>query len=440
MRLIPFAAQGKYYLSGIDWIISAFDYTMKKTTCSGNVSQIVLELDSIVNHEVLEDRLCRFTKELPVLYGNIVRNGYNLAPYWRVPKNGKNSLDLKVYYLNTSSSNDILPFLEKIMNNPFKDEHEHILFNLIQINNKKSYLAMTFDHRLFDAHGAEAFLDLFQQYLIDSNDPSIFEDISLTSSSGLSEWRKKFYAGKNVNRTLISLSKTTFDLLPCLFRENRSFKFKVITFDLQETKVIYDNAYREAAYLMEMSYLLATVIQGVRCLFNKKKIPVSNFLIGVSVDMRAKKEIKQKLFFNHWSYLFFQINVRNMNSKKELINIIKHQMYEQVKANITKNIAEASFLIRIVPLSVLGKWLGKKPVSFVFSYMNKSFFSSAEFIGVKVENLFHMPCVPVSPGFGFFFNYFNGRLNLVISYIEGLIQDDEIVILERDIRDRMEVH
>jgi hypothetical protein len=56
-------------------------------------------------------------------------------------------------------------------------------------------------------------------------------------------------------------------------------------------------------------------------------------------------------------------------------------------------------------------------------------------MGRKVLELFHMPRVPVPPGLGFFSNYFNGRLNLVISYLDGLLRDDEVQMLDRRIRE-----
>ena len=430
--------QNKYYLSGIDWVISAFDYTMKKTTSSGNASQIVVEMDPPVDSERLESTIIEFTKYFPVLYGTIVRNKYNLAPYWRVARNGKNRLNIETHYINGhSSANGLMTFFEKNINTPFRDKNEHLAFRIIQADSKKTYLTMTFDHRLLDAHGAETLLDLLRRFVRDNSDRSVFQDIRLTAPPAMSAWKKRLHAGGNINRKFIAWSRTAFDSLSSGSGKSEGFRFTVCTFDAEETKAIYRSAESEAGYLMGMAYLLAAVLQGMQNLFKAKGVDSPRFLIGISVDMRKTGEKKQKLFFNHWSYMFFQIQADAASTRKELIHAIKQQMYDQVKTNFSGDFAESSFLFRIVPLRVLGKWLNKELLSFVFSSMSKGPFVSSEFMGTNVTNLFHLPRVPVPPGLGFFFNYFNGRLNLVISYREGLLRKDEITLLERVIQEQI---
>ncbi len=57
----------------------------------------------------------------------------------------------------------------------------------------------------------------------------------------------------------------------------------------------------------------------------------------------------------------------------------------------------------------------------------------------KVANIFHMPRVPVPPGLGFFSNYYNSKLNVVISYLDGVLTDDDVLELDRGIRERFGV-
>lgn len=397
------------------------------------MSQVVLVLDSLIDGAVLQSRMKQFMEQFPVVQGSIARD-FNLAPYWKIPK--KAEINLKFNFHSVSDEKGLLTLLNNCVNKPFKTESEHLAFYLINIGNQTSCLAMTFDHRLFDALGAESFLKLFQQYLNDNS--AIFNDIPLTAPAHLSEWMKKFYAGRNVNRKIIALSKTPPDFLPIPSNKNNFFKFKLISFNRQETEKIYDNAYREAGYLMEMTFLLSVVIYTLHKFFRKKGLVSSNYLIPVSINMRAVEDIRQELFFNYISYFFIQIHMSDKTTQKEVINSIKTQMYEQVKAGVPRDIMEASHLTRIAPLAFLKKIidvpLKGKIATFIFSHLNKNPLSF-EIMGTGIENVFHMPRVPVPPGLGVFSNYFNGRLNLVISYLDGMITNDEIILIEKWIRD-----
>ena len=165
-----------------------------------------------------------------------------------------------------------------------------------------------------------------------------------------------------------------------------------------------------------------------------------SYLASVTIDMRTGEDIKQELFFNHVSYLFFQAQSEIMSNQRELINSIKMQMYEQVKAGIPRDIMEASHLTRIAPLPFLKKIidipLKGKIATFIFSHVSKNPLPP-DIMGTRIENVFHMPRVSVPPGLGFFSNYFNGRLNLVISYLDELISDEEVNMLAGSIKEKL---
>ena len=431
------SSKNKLYLSGCDWVIGALDYLMKKNTCAGNMSQVVLVLDRAIARTEMQDCLGRFLNEFPVAHGSVSRD-INLCPCWRIPEKAEGNLNFTSY--NCLSEGDLLTLLGKCVNKPFKDDSEHLAFHLINIENQKSCLAMTFDHRLFDARGAESFLGLFQQYLKNGDDSEIAHGILLTAPAHLSEWIKKFLAGRNVNRKIIAMSKNPPDTLPLPPGKENHFKFKLISFTLQETQIVYDNAYKEAGYLIEMPFLMAAVMQAVNELFRNRGLPSGSYLASASIDMRTDEDIKKELFFNHVSYLFFQTQANTIYDRKRLINSIKMQMYEQVKAGIPRDIMEASHLTRIAPLPFLKKIidvpLKGKIATFIFSHVSKNPLSP-EIMGTGIENVFHMPRVPSPPGLGFFSNYYNGRLNLVISYLDGLISNEEVNMMGKGIRENL---
>jgi NRPS condensation-like uncharacterized protein len=300
---------------------------------------------------------------------------------------------------------------------------------------------MVFDHRLLDARGAENFLGLFLQYSSGADLSAILKGLQLTEPADLSNWMQKFYSGRNVNRKMIALSKPPFEILPLPEEKDRGFKFRLISFDKDETAGIFEAAYSQAGYLMEMPYLLSVVTQVVHRLFREKGTETNNYVVPVTVDMRTGEDITKELFMNHASYLFFKVPAEETDDPKKIMKAVKGQMYEQVKAGLPKDFSAASALLRIAPLSFLAKVfrlpLGGKVGSFFFSYLGKGRSQFSICLGAKIINLFHTPRVPVPPGLGLFFNSFDGRLNLVISYLEGLLTEAEVLLLEKDIKGRL---
>jgi hypothetical protein len=426
----------KRYLSGPDWVINTLDYLMKVSTCAGNMSQIVLRFKEPVDENTVRTRVTGFVKRFPVLAGSVSRD-IKLAPYWKIPRHAGSEVTFTVHHADEGRNGDaLLSYLEQSANTPFRDERDHLAFRLHRYQGGCA-LAMAFDHRIFDARGAELFLNLFQQ---DMNAGTAQGDISFTSSSGLTQWSKKFLAGRSVNRRIIALSKFQPEALPLPSGADRRCRYHLLSFDERETAGIYDQAYAEAGYLMESPYLLAVIIESMHALFSSKQATGTSYLVPVTMDLRPGKDPLQEIFFNYVSYLFYQVPADAVSDRAGLIALIKQQMYDQVKSGFPRDLAEASLLTRIAPLPVLGRLLHLpmkgKMATFAFSHLGKSAYQHSRFMGEEIVNLFHMPRVPVPPGLGFFSNYFNNRLNLIISYLDGLLGEEDIRLLDTEIRER----
>jgi NRPS condensation-like uncharacterized protein len=427
----------KRYLSGSDWVLNTLDYMMKSIMSSGNICQLVLLLDAPLTEQRLRDRLNHFVQQFPVLQGRLARD-FKLTPYWKIPAAVTGDLCLKVSQLPEHSSPDIfMSQLARHANSPFPDGCVYLDFHLF-ISAERCALAMRFDHRLFDARGAEAFLNLFQKSL---DDASFSGDIAFASSMELTEWKCKFQAGQNVNRAIIALAQSTHQALPYKPTVEKSFTYRLLNFDVQETEAIYEKAYREAGYLMESPFFLAVIIQVMHELLVSRSATGSCYLIPATIDLRPGKDPLQEVFFNYVSYLFYQIPVERAGDLKELVTLLKQQMYDQVKSGLPRDLATASLLTRIVPLPLLGKLMhvpmDGKVATFAFSHLGRCSYQSHNFMGASLENIIHMPRVPASPGIGFFSSLYNGRLNLAISYVNGIISNEEAEALEIGIRKKL---
>ena len=443
MGIINFPGK-KRYLTGIDWIIHVLDYITKKATGTGNTSQIVLELEGSPQEDKFRNCLDSSIRKYPVLHGRPSRD-YNLAPYWKISfTKQRQPLPLKISYLdNTSSEANIFSILERIANLKFIGDQEHLFFHLIYAENK-TYVAMTFDHRLFDALGAEAFLEMLQDEWKNKDNPFCNKDIIVPAKSAhLCNWRRKFIAGQQANRAFLKMGENAPPrVLPLpASLNNRRFRFKVIPFDEYQTDLILENAYKEAGYLMLMPYVLASAIWIMHKLFTKRNIKSGDYVVPVSIDMRPTDKVQQEVFFNHVSFLFFLDRPDEADHFPVLIKSIKQQLYDQVKSELPRNFQEASLLMRILPLPILSNimrlYLKGQIASFSFSYVGESAYKSSSFMGKKILNILHMPRVPVPPGIGIFFHQSQNKLNGVLSFLEGILSDEEANELIHTLQSRL---
>lgn len=428
----------KRYLTGIDWVVGTLDHMTRRSVGRSNASQIVLELETTLPESRLREALNRFTPQFPVLNGHPSRD-ITLCPCWKFPGPGAvKPARIEVLRLDAGASRqDVLDALAGAVNAPFAGDEEHLVFHLVHIGDRRSFAVMTFDHRLFDARGAESFLDLFQR----SQGEDVRERmgrIALTEPAHLDDWKNKFESGRHLNRVVRALSQAK----PAFFprppgTDDRPFQFGVFHFGAAASKTIVDSAYREAGYLMVMPYILALVIQLLHRAFVRKGIVAPDYVISVSLDLRQPERVDRDLFFNHVSFLFFRVPSDIVSRRRDLLDSVKRQMYEQVKSGFPQHLAEASMLMRILPQSVLAR-IVRMPLkgefaSFGFSFVGKSAYTSAEFLGTRVRNLFHMPIMPVPPGIGVVVNEFQGGLNAVLSQVEGMLSDADVREIEADL-------
>ena len=438
MIALPYS-RDKRYLTGIDWIVHVLNYMTIKETGAGFMSQIVIEVSGNVNTLEIENSLNAFIKKHTVVNGYFSRD-INLAPYWKIPPVKKPGISLDTVTVKEGESFDvILKNLENGINTLFKNKREHIAFHVLT-GCGRSYIAMTFDHLLFDARNAEAFLNMFQKDWEGREDSG---NMTITEPAHLSMWMDKFKAGQRVNRAFIKIAgKAPPRVFPLPSGKN-GFKFKLLSFGTKETEAIAENAFNEAGYLMLMPYALAASVCALHGIFKGRGISSGDYVIPVSIDTRKQEEITKQMFFNHVSFFIFKAEASVVSDFQALLKSIKEQMYTQVRSDLPGDICKASLLMRIAPASLLGRLLKiyfkGEIASFCFSYVGRTAYTYPYFMGNKITNIFHMPRTPVPPGIGIFFQQSNEKLNVILSYLDGMLSADEEEIILTSLKSRLGV-
>lgn len=436
MPSLPYSSK-KRYLTGIDWVITALDNINKTKTSIGNHSLVVLDLEGSLSPSLFESRVQLFFKDNSVLKGSLKRDKLNLAPYWKIDSDRefKYSFTNKEFVAN-QSLDDVLQVFSEFANTEFTSKHEYISFLLYELPGK-TYLGLKFDHKILDARGAEALLDYLNQY---SDDDAY--DFNYPQEPYLRDWHKKFNAGKVINRFLRSMDtgqkRNSLSLShECIGPYNQI----VEVFNPDETKYILESANKKAGYLMTLPYLLARTLQAVDMEVFADENKKSMYLIPVNMDRRGRTVKRENVFFNQLSFFYFSLDKELLADEQETFKSLRLQWYDQMKNKIPEAFELANRLSRILPLKKLSnimlKQFIKHPAAFSFSYVGEEGYSKDDFMGLKIHDIYHMPIVPVYPGFGIFFTKFRGSLKLVISALDSQMPKKSIESLTKNIKQRL---
>lgn len=414
----------RYYLSGIDWIMAGLDQINKTHTGVGNHCALVLVLDGILDKISFSRTLEKALSNTSFVKGK-TRRAWHLAPYWApCPYIFDNAdmgfLDLEIKDQKDKDPKNIDATIQTCAGTPFKDNKTLLGFDLVH-GNEQTYIIMRFDHRIFDGRGAESFLD----YILDSSKQN--QPYQLPSQGPqLHSWKSLFFSGQCINRFLRSIYSKNSTKVACLPQGSNPVnphRFYHTTFSEETTLAIDTNAMENAGYLMNGVFFLSCVTKGFDALLKEN----GNILIPINVDMRGAKFNPAKVFFNHLSFMLF--NVESGLEIKEYIDLLKKQFMDQTKNKIPHHFINASLLMRIMPLKALAFFMNlqskSKPSSFSFSYIGNQAFNLTHVQNLEVINLFHIPIVPVTPGVGVFFTRFNKKLNMIISGFDNTLSSKD---------------
>lgn len=418
--------KSRYYLSGIDWIISAIDYYMRLTTPAGNHSTLIIQLEKPCQETELKKRLEKIFTAIPLFNAYQGRDIFNLAPYWKTPKKEPILPQINLFECNTTEK--LAETKEKILNQAFESKKDHLIFTIIS-GKQGNFLMLTFDHKLFDARGAEIFLNLISDQ---EETNALLSQIKTTDSPKLKDWNKKFDAGRDIQRHLIELSQNEYIALSGHSMTNPPRKkgpnltSQTIIFSKQKTETILAKSEKMAGFMMETPFLLGICSLAIHEIISPDKD--ASYSVPMPLDMRKPGSEMQKMLFNHLSFMFLDINVNKNMDVKELICEIRNSIFYNIEQELPEKLIKATRLARISPLPILKNFmklpLDGKVASFAFANVGESPTPIKDILGNEIKNISHMPRIPTPPGLGIFFNRFNKKIQFTLTWDKNAIENN----------------
>ena len=420
--------RNRRYLTGIDWVVGALHESGKKSIGNGAISQAIIEVTGPVDEASLRNTLDQISARFPLIHGHFSRDWLNLAPYWKVPRSARSAgIPLRVIDLPTGAVEQADQLLVDHVNTPLEPDSQHLRFLLVRIGNEQSKLGLQFDHRLFDAYGAEAFFRLIDQTAQGRLD-EIAPSIQITEPAHLDHWKRRFSSGKTLNRLLVELQKKEVCALAMPSAGvSRKIRFVHDTMTVEQTVKINQKAFAEIGVPILLPSAAARAVAAMQQVIPAPPLAGQQYLLFTSTNMRATGQEWQSIFFNHFSFVLFSAPSDEKKSIREIALVLRDQFFQHMKHKIPFAMQDAAALGRIFPRSLIGRIINSmfdgRMCSFYFACLKESGFPGQTFMGLPATNLIHTPLAFAPPGMNLCMTFFAGRFNLVLSYLEGAMDD-----------------
>ena len=190
----------------------------------------------------------------------------------------------------------------------------------------------------------------------------------------------------------------------------------------------------------EISWRLAIAGKAMAELWRERKLPDVPFLLPISVDLRPKGDLGAT-FGNQLAFHFARFRPADTVDVPALARALRQQLADAVRdGQIEANRVAMEFL-HYRPLSTMLRVMPWTKGGELFSFNTADLgdwpSSLEECFGRRVLNAYHIPVVPPRPGVGVFFNRCQSRNNLVVSWNEGVVSEEEAARIIEVVRDGM---
>jgi len=426
----------KRYLNGADWCLRALAVGTKMKTSRRLVFGVSVFLEGSPDANHLKRSYILFCQQFPVLRGRDARC-WCLAPYWkysgtkvpRVPE------EIRVgggVLQEHETASDFNTYIEQTINTYAMIDGWRVALDVVQTTDaSKSMLVFMFDHCLFDAKGADAFIQLFLQHF-NGLEMRIPETEKLPRADAqLDDWGSRFKSGRDANRCIRKLMNAETANLPLpQDLTKRPIRIREICFTPEEAKRIQARAFEVAGYLMFAPYALATAVSAFYPVFDRVLKGNFDFVVSTSTDKQRAAARKHHVFFNDLSFLFFQFPMSAAADRNALAGLLRDQLVQQARDGLPAVLEEANLLMRIFPAKMLWQFLMKfyrnRMSSFAFTSLGEPQMNVSEVAGCRVLDYIHFPMIPTPPGLGLILCQHAGKLHAVLSCFEGVISDADM--------------
>ncbi|MDH3686698.1 MAG: hypothetical protein OEP95_10750 [Myxococcales bacterium] len=431
-------------LTGADCFLRAFDGEVRRYSGASHLSQLVLRLGPGFDPEALRKLLAEVASEIPIVRAPIGRPGGVGAPVYRLDRAPAAPLPRVEVHPEPKGAGDAVRSIPEVffhrLNDTFAMRRGELLrFDVVPYRGgaEGTDLAMTWLHMLFDGSGSEAFVAWLAARA--SGEP-----VELPGAGGMGDLTPPTMGagrGREAQRWQRHMQglagRTPRSLAGPLTKVRQDLRYEVESWTEAETDAISKRASELAGFLTPMLFYLAASIRAHHAVLRARGVDPGSFVVPLPVNLRPKGG-EGGIFRSHVSMLWFQAAPEDTASLEGLIEVLKVQRREAIKGKLIEAGVAAMDYARYAP-APLYAWrarrsFGGELCSFFFAYTAEFLPGLETFCGAPIEDGFHAPSVPASPGSSLIFSVQGGRLHRTHVSQQGVLTPEENALLTRQLR------
>ena len=421
-----------------DCFVLAWDAFMRRTRQGGHVSQSVIETAGPPDLTALRAALDRAAAKFPLLTASARRHWRTRLPYWELraaPPPAGLPLGLwreagvpEVALMGSTPVADVQALTQEIAASPAQHAGVpyHARVDVAALTGERWLVVLTWSHLLLDGKGAELLLAELGRLCAGIDVPT--ETSPPPAARSRLPFVERFRLTKPAMDHQTGWQRTGVPSLGGPRPRPGKSRHEVVTFSPEETAVVRARVEKTVGDLFPFTFYVACVARAHDRVFAHRGRRPAGY--GISVPSQTRKRgARGPLFHNHVAVLFFHPRREHLGTVEETAAAMKAQFAAMVRARVAE-----SFHAVLDLMTPLPAWLFMGIVRLQFkgelctcfhSYTGPFAPETIHFAGARVLNGYHLPCLGTPPGTGLFFSEHGDRLNVTLSWREGVLTPGE---------------
>ncbi len=391
-------------LQGPDHLLDILDHDVRRHGLPGNIAQLELRLSTPPDPRELEKRFQAWVSEEPacrvVLLDGLGRTRRVMSPLGKRPEFRRH---------HNIRAHDVLNWR---LNAPIpRPAHPPFTIDLIE-ESEYTTLGLTWDHLLMDARGGEFLLARLAGR--DKENASTWTPVPpLNAMQRLKASRSLHPVFKRIGQGVAA---------PCMPHSEPRLNVGHLVLDEEKSNQIAARARQLHPIIGETALLLSGALRQTHALCVEVKTNPFGYMIPVTVSRRSPGSLSP-LLGNPISIVYILAQAAQMedSTPDTLARHVVEQFMDALRNGhveaIEKQLDLSGYLPRAAGSRLLRHLTQGRMASCFFAHTGRTMFDTLtdfDFLGARVEHVFHQPMICHPPGLGFFVCRHHAKLHLSI--------------------------